>query len=697
VSALHVPMHALVIEDDGATRAILISVLSARGHEVIACTDAESAWNAVASDGRPPFDLAVVEAGRPGQDGLGFCQRFRGHPAGRHATLLLVTSDDRTETLQAALGAGVHDYLLKPVDPRTLGIRLAIVEQRTQAEATTRRERDRAEVLLRVSRAMSEVSGWQATLQAVCDQTRLALGTSRSTVLLYRPHEKALRVEASSGSPLDGLPPSAFAPSPLWVHERIAPISVPVVALSDIRAMSFSPNFDLMWRAGHRSIVFVRMVHEGELVGIVAAAEIGRTREFAEEDQALLGGISEIGTVAIRNARLIEERRRTEERMRNARKLESLGLLAGGIAHDFNNLLVGVLGNAGLALMELPEEAPARQAVKDIQASAQRAADLTGQMLAYSGKGRFLVEPVNLSRVVEDMTHQLSRVISNKARLELHLAPDLPVIGADGTQVGQVVMNLITNASDALGGKPGLITLTTTLVDASAEMLASTYLNEQLPPGPYVCLVISDTGIGMDEQTRARIFEPFFTTKVRGRGLGLAAVLGIVRGHRGAIDVRSEVGGGTTFRLLFPATLAGIVADAATAAPARYWKSTGDILLVDDEEAVRGLATRVLERSGFRVVQAASGEEALRYCAELTPALRGVLLDLTMPGLGGEATFREIRRRWPTLPVVVSSGYVPEEGELGNVPFLAKPYRPSDLLDVFRKVLEPGTTSTPTA
>jgi signal transduction histidine kinase/CheY-like chemotaxis protein len=477
----------------------------------------------------------------------------------------------------------------------------------------------------------------------------------------------------------------------------MAPLTVPVVVVPDIRSIGYGPNFDRIWEGGLRSIVFVRMVHDGELIGVVTAAEIGHQREYSEEEQALLRGVAEIGALAIRNARLIEERRRTEEQMRNAQKLESLGVLAGGIAHDFNNLLVGVLGNAGLALMELSADSPAHQAVKDIETSAQRAADLTRQMLAYSGRGKFLVEPVNLSRVVEEMTQLLGRVISKQAHLEMHLAHDLPAVVADATQVRQIVMNLITNASDALDGKPGLITLTTAVIDASPEFLASTYLNEQLPAGSYVCLEVSDSGVGMDEPTRARIFEPFFTTKFTGRGLGLAAVLGIVRGHHGAIDVRSEPGSGTVFRVLFPAAPAAVSTDASSVVAPKQWRGSGEILLVDDEEAVRGVAARVLERSGFDVVQAASGEDALAEIARHRTRLRGVVLDLTMPGLGGEATFRQIRHRWPDLPVIVSSGYMPQEGELGDVPFLAKPYRPAELLDMLRAVLEGAPAPRPTA
>jgi two-component system cell cycle sensor histidine kinase/response regulator CckA len=260
---------------------------------------------------------------------------------------------------------------------------------------------------------------------------------------------------------------------------------------------------------------------------------------------------------------------------------------------------------------------------------------------------------------------------------------------ADITQIRQIVMNLITNASDALGDQPGTITLETSLVDATPAMLASTYLNEALPAGPYICLEVSDTGAGMTRETSTRIFEPFFTTKFTGRGLGLAAVLGIVRGHKGAIDVQSEPGAGTTFRVLLPASARP--AEAATPAThAPLGHGSGLVMLVDDEESVRGLARRVLERGGYSVLEAESGEEALARLETQAGQVRAIVLDLTMPGMSGEATLQEMRRRRISVPVIVSSGYVPEEeGTLAGVPFLAKPYKPAELIKAVRTAIEP--------
>ena len=266
--------------------------------------------------------------------------------------------------------------------------------------------------------------------------------------------------------------------------------------------------------------------------------------------EPLLGCISVDSTGRRRSE---EERLAFERRMQQTQKLESLGVLAGGIAHDFNNLLMGILGNADLALSKSPPESPVRAYIRNIDTAAQRAADLANQMLAYSGKGRFVVEPIDLSRLVEEMGHLLATVISKRAALRYRLAADLPPVEADATQLRQVVMNLITNASDALGDEEGVITVATGVVEIDPAGTAPRSSGAPLPPGTYVFIEVSDTGCGMDPATRARIFDPFFTTKQTGRGLGLAAVLGIVRGHRGALRVSSEPGQGTTFTVLFPA------------------------------------------------------------------------------------------------------------------------------------------------
>ena len=286
-----------------------------------------------------------------------------------------------------------------------------------------------------------------------------------------------------------------------------------------------------------------------------------------------------------------KEKLEMERRLLHAQKLESLGVLAGGIAHDFNNILAGIMGYADLAQLRLPASEPVRDGHRGDQEGHQRAADLTRQMLAYSGKGRFIVEPVDLSRLVEDSQKMLAMSVSKKATVSYNLAADLPPIQADASQMCQVLMNLVINASEALGEQGGAIAVSTSALRCEAKDLAGKGLGQDLPEGRYVCLQVADTGCGMDEQTLAKIFDPFFTTKFTGRGLGLAAVHGIVRGHKGAIQVSSEPGKGTTFRVLFPANgpAAPATRNESAATPGR---SSGTVLVVDDEEMVRILAQR---------------------------------------------------------------------------------------------------------
>ena len=263
-------------------------------------------------------------------------------------------------------------------------------------------------------------------------------------------------------------------------------------------------------------------------------------------------------------------------------------------------------------------------------------------MLAYSGKGKFIVEPVDLSRVIEDSKKMLAMSVSKKATVTYNLTSNPPVISADAAQMCQVVMNLVINASEALGEHGGVIAVTTNSIHCLVKDLCGMVLGQDLPEGDYVYLEVADTGCGMDEQTLAKIFDPFFTTKFTGRGLGLAGVHGIVQGHKGAIQVSSAPGKGTTFRVLFPA--AGFPAPAArsesTAAPVH---SSGMILVVDDEDTIRTWAQRMLGHSGFSVLTASGGREAIRLFREHQQEVSCVLLDLTMPDLDGAETFRELR------------------------------------------------------
>ena len=387
-----------------------------------------------------------------------------------------------------------------------------------------------------------------------------------------------------------------------------------------------------------------------------------------------------------------EDRLRLKERIQQGQMLESLGVLAGGIAHDFNNLLVGVLGNAGLVLEDLPPHSDLREYVRDIETAAHRAADLCNQMLAYSGKGRFIVASLDLNALVNEMVQLLEISVSKKADLRLNLSPRLPLIEADATQVRQVIMNLITNASEALEDRPGTITLSTSTLDRSELDVEPDSREADLPQGPYVCFEVTDTGCGMDDETQRQIFEPFFTTKFTGRGLGMSAVQGIIRSHNGIIRIRSTLDQGATFRIFFPAN--DTEAAPSTKPPKAIDTSPGNgmVMLVDDESMVRDVGRKILENKGYHVIEAVDGVEAVRLFEDHAGLVDCVVLDLTMPRMDGVETFRALRRIRKDVHVILSSGY--SEAEVnqrfeGDGPsgFVQKPFSPSVLVQAIGRVL----------
>ena len=399
--------------------------------------------------------------------------------------------------------------------------------------------------------------------------------------------------------------------------------------------------------------------------------------------------------------RATEERLSLERQVQHAQKLESLGVLAGGIAHDFNNILMAILGNADLALAEISPMSPARGNLQAIEKSARRAAELAQQILAYSGKGKFVIEPIDLGELVKEMTHLLEVSISKKAALKYNLADNLPAFDGDVTQIRQIVMNLITNASEAVGKNTGIISLSTGSMECDNGYLNDVNevlragLDEPLPEGAYVYLEVADTGSGMDAETIGKIFDPFFTTKFTGRGLGMSAVLGIVHGHKGALKVYSEVGKGTTFKILFPVNElpdSDIAVRKKDAADGKDWRGSGTILIVDDEEAICDVGKAMLEHLNFDVLTALDGREGVKVFREHAGEIACVLLDLTMPNMNGEQTFRELRRINAHARVILSSGYNEQDATQhftgkGLAGFIQKPFTIATLGEKLREVL----------
>lgn len=386
-----------------------------------------------------------------------------------------------------------------------------------------------------------------------------------------------------------------------------------------------------------------------------------------------------------------KERRQIENKLVESAKLESLGVLAGGIAHDFNNLLTGILGNASLARQDLPPSSPGQPMLDQIEISARRAADLCKQMLAYSGRGRFVIQKLNLNTLIEDTTHLLQISISKNCVLRFNLALHLPAISADATQLRQIVMNLVINASEAIGNRSGVVALSTGVARVDEEYLRSFRPDASPAPGDYVFIEVSDNGCGMDATTLSRIFDPFYTTKFTGRGLGLAAVLGIIRGHKGGLKVYSEVGRGTTFKLFFPCVPGKAENIETPVGTNPGFIGSGTVLVADDEETVRTVAARMLEHLGFTVVLAADGREAVEKFRTQPSLFAFVLLDLTMPHLDGEEAFRQLRLINPGVRVILTSGFNQHEAVnrfvgKGLAGFIQKPFELANLAKIVRSV-----------
>ncbi|RLL54062.1 PAS domain S-box protein [Mariprofundus sp. EBB-1] len=405
--------------------------------------------------------------------------------------------------------------------------------------------------------------------------------------------------------------------------------------------------------------------------------------ELYEVEQAISPIKNEEGNIAgfVSVQRDVTQERQQQQQLEHTQRLESLGVLAGGIAHDFNNLLTAILGNAGIARRRMPDDNPVAINLKHIEDASERAADLCKQMLAYSGKGKFVVVPINLSSLIDEILGLLNISINKNVSLRTDLDTQIPAIEADKAQMQQIIMNLVINASEAIGEDSGNIVMHTGIIDVDENYLQTTYVNESLPGGQYVFMEISDDGCGMDSDTLNKLYDPFFTTKFTGRGLGMSAILGIVRGHKGAIKVYSEVDKGTTFKVLFPAIdMAQRENESSENSKTEAWQGYGRILVVDDEASLRQTARLMLEDIGFDVMTAVDGVDGVELFAREYAQIDAVLLDMTMPNMDGKTAFQEMRKIDPEAKVILSSGYNEQEATShfagkGLAGFIQKPYQ----------------------
>lgn len=416
----------------------------------------------------------------------------------------------------------------------------------------------------------------------------------------------------------------------------------------------------------------------------------GHAVPLLDQDDSLMSYIGTVVDISER-VQLEEQRRQMESKLQDTQKLESLGLLAGGIAHDFNNVLTAIMGSASLASIELSSGSPIQEHLSRINAGSVQAADLCKQLLAYSGKGKFIVKNLSLNHIIDETLHLLKISISKKSVLACDLYQEIPAIEADPTQIRQILMNLVINASEAIGDTSGVINVCTGLTRVNSDYLKGTIIADELPEGTYASLEVSDTGSGMSPEVLKSIFDPFFTTKFTGRGLGLAAVIGIVRGHKGTIKVYSEAGRGTTFKLLFP--IVDGEAEMASVKPARKVlpRERGCVLIVDDEESIRTTLAQMVQKMGFSLELAPDGRAAVEVFRKNHSKYVAVLMDLTMPHMNGEAAFSEMKKLDANVPVVLMSGFNEERASArfqgkGLAGFMEKPFSFSALEEILDEV-----------
>ncbi len=451
-------------------------------------------------------------------------------------------------------------------------------------------------------------------------------------------------------------------------------------------------------QSGEMSVSFYKKMWEKLLSGQVWSGEFinkNKNGELYEVEQSIspIFDISEniMGFTSVQ--RDITGEKKEREKLEHIQRLESLGVLAGGIAHDFNNLLTAILGNTALAKQKLEHLSPATPLLTNVEQASERAAALCKQMLAYSGKGKFIVEPINLSHLVHEMVNLLEVSIDKNVVMRLDLSEQLLPIEADVAQMQQVIMNLVINASEAIDKHSGTLTIYTGVVDIDEQYIATTYVDSDLKVGRYVSLEVSDTGCGMSKETQKHLFDPFFTTKFTGRGLGMSAILGIIRGHHGGIKVYSELGKGTTFKILFPCTDVLNVESLDKENAIYQEQRQGTILVIDDEETIRATASMMLESFGFTTLTAQDGQMGVQVFREQQDEICAVLLDMTMPNMNGEECFRALRAIDSDVVVILSSGYNQQDATnrfagKGLAGFIQKPYLPDDLRDIVFKALD---------
>ena len=442
---------------------------------------------------------------------------------------------------------------------------------------------------------------------------------------------------------------------------------------------------------GYASVALVPIRDSGKIVGLIQFNDLRKDCFTSDTVERLEEIAAYIGALLMRK-RLEDEKLALQQQCQDAQKLESLGVLAGGVAHDFNNLLMIIIGHCSLAKLD---PGLVESGLGEIEKAAESAAGLCRKMLAYAGKSRFAAEEVDLRELLDEMVSMLKSGIPHNAAIRLEVAPDDAIIKGDASQLRQVIMNLMLNASEAIGDDPGEIgiSLVRTRIE---EGRARDHLGRAIPSGRYACLEVSDTGCGMGAETMRRIFEPFYSTKFTGRGLGLSATLGIINSHGGALQFFSQQRQGTTFKIYLPVAPGELAAKEPPQVAAAAWRGSGTVLLVEDEDQVRTIGRSMLQTLGFDVIEASNGSEALQVYRRAPESIDLVLTDMGMPVMDGYQLYRELKRLDHELPVIISSGFGDDSiaGRMAGEPvagLLGKPYSFDRMREVLKSVTAPAT------
>ena len=649
----------LIVDDVEVNLNMLRCELEAQGYEVLTATTGRQALG-IASAEHP--DVILLDVMMPGMDGIEVCRRLREDAHTRTIPVILVTAKGLDESVIAGLDAGAVDYVPKPFNSQVLAarIRTALRIKHSYDAVARTNEMLREEIAYR-KRTEDQLARFGRILECALNEIYIF---DAQTYRFLQVNRGARENLGYSMEELRNLTPLDLKPE--FTPESFAKLLEPL-------------------RRGEQETVDFETVHHRKDGSTYPVEMHVQPASYGESDVFVA-----IALDITERKRAAEALRRKDEELRQAQKLEAVGRLAGGIAHEFNNLLQVIAGYTRFAITSLAEVPEVRRDLEQVLKAADRAANLTRQLLDFSRHRTADCKPVNPNKVVESLERMVRPLLGETITLDLAIEKDVAMINADTSQLEQMLLNLCLNARDAMpeGGRLRIQTENVVVGEEDDETCG------ELPAGSYVLLSVSDTGCGMSPEVKERAFEPFFTTKEvgKGTGLGLATVYGIVQQHGGLILVDSEPGKGATFRIFLPAA-------EPPKRRRRQRPTTGErtgseaILVAEDESLVRNVAVRILEAAGYTAIEAGDGEEALHRFHEHQDRISAVLLDAVMPKLSGQAVYRHIKKEAPWIPIVLCSGYDPETARkeflLGDeLRLIQKPFDPPVLLTTIREALD---------